>query len=268
MKRAFSILLAVMLLFAAFPHAATGEETQSHTIEADRVLICNPLPYDAQGNTLYSGTLRKAQEDEEPDGGLLFLPGLHKTGRDLSQGRKSADTQDFWVCTDLVTYRYDKRTFRLAAEGAHCRIWTMEDDALSFTEEQTAAMLEQFETVIYPTESAYFGAFRDLSGDGKLEILEEGRIRKFVKHVSQITFAGQFAPKDQEVMYITERAVFRLIDGKVTLVEIAPGMDLEKDILANMDFKPEISPDLKQMDPGIFCETWGGLGAILEAKNK
>ena len=105
-------------------------------------------------------------------------------------------------------------------------------------------------------------------GDGKLEVLEEGRIRKFVKHVSQITFAGQFAPKDQEVMYITERAVFRLIDGKVTLVEIAPGMDLEKDILANMDFKPEISPDLKQMDPGIFCETWGGLGAILEAKNK
>ncbi len=171
MKRAFSILLAMMLLFAAFPHAATGEEIQSHTIEVDRVLICNPLPYDAQGNTLYSGTLRKAQEDEEPDGGLLFLPGLHKTGRDLSQGRKSADTQDFWVCTDLVTYRYDKRTFRLAAEGAHCRIWTMEDDALSFTEEQTAAMLEQFETVIYPTESAYFGAFRDLSGDGKLEIL-------------------------------------------------------------------------------------------------
>ena len=62
--------------------------------------------------------------------------------------------------------------------------------------------------------------------------------------------------------------MFRLIDGKVTRVEIAPGMDLEKDILANMDFKPEISPDLKQMDPGIFCETWGGLGAILEAKNK
>ncbi|MCD8191205.1 MAG: malonate decarboxylase subunit alpha [Oscillospiraceae bacterium] len=101
-------------------------------------------------------------------------------------------------------------------------------------------------------------------GDGKIEVLEEGKIRKFVQKVKQITFAGKYAGKDQTVLYVTERAVFRLIDGKVTLVEIAPGMDLEKDILANMGFKPEISPDLKVMDPGIFCEHWGGLGKYIE----
>ena len=170
MKRSISILLALILLLA-IPHAAAGDEAQSHTIEADRVLICNPLPYDAKGNTLFSGTLTKPQEDAEPNGDLPFTPGLHKTGRDLSLGSKSPDTKDFWVCTDLMTYRYDKRTFRLAAEGARCRIWTMENDGLAFTEEQTAAMLEAFETTIAPTESAYFGDFRDLSGDGKLEIL-------------------------------------------------------------------------------------------------
>jgi len=171
MKRAFSILIAVILLLAAFPHAAFGETAQMHRIEADRVLIYNPLTYDAEGNTLYSGTLKMSSENAEQNGELLFMPGPHKTGKDLSHGSKSPVTQDFWVCTDLVTYRYNKRTFRLAAEGAHCRIWTMENDSLSFSAEQTAAMLDQFETVIYPTESAYFGEFRDLSGDGRLEIL-------------------------------------------------------------------------------------------------
>ena len=78
------------------------------------------------------------------------------------------------------------------------------------------------------------------------------------------TFAGQYAGKDQIVLYITERCVFQLIDHKVTLIEIAPGIDLEKDILANMDFKPEISPDLKLMDAEIFNETWGGLAKYVE----
>ena len=49
----------------------------------------------------------------------------------------------------------------------------------------------------------------------------------------------------------------------MTLIEIAPGIDLEKDVLAHMDFTPVISPDLKTMDAGIFQETWGGLEQIL-----
>ncbi len=96
-------------------------------------------------------------------------------------------------------------------------------------------------------------------GDGKITVVEEGKIRKFVKDVEQITFSGKYAGKDQEVFYITERAVFKLIDGKVTLIEIAPGLDLEKDILNQMDFMPEISTDLKVMDECIFHENWGGL---------
>ena len=95
--------------------------------------------------------------------------------------------------------------------------------------------------------------------DGKLEIVEEGKIRKFVKNVEQITFSAEKAPKDQNVLYVTERCVFKLIDGKLTLIEIAPGIDLEKDILANMDFRPEISADLKLMDEGMFREHWDGL---------
>ena len=100
--------------------------------------------------------------------------------------------------------------------------------------------------------------------DGKLTVLEEGSIRKFVDKVGQITFAGQYAPANQEILYVTERAVFKLIDHKMTLIEIAPGLDLEKDVLAAMDFRPEISKDLKLMDPDIFRETWGGLGKYLE----
>ena len=101
-------------------------------------------------------------------------------------------------------------------------------------------------------------------GDGKLEILQEGTIRKFVKKVKQITFAAQYAPDDQEVIYVTERCVFKLIDHKLTLVEIAPGIDLEKDILANMDFRPAIAEDLKTMDPALFMEHWGKLGETFE----
>lgn len=96
-------------------------------------------------------------------------------------------------------------------------------------------------------------------GDGKIEILEEGTIRKFVKEVEQITFSGQYAGDNQEVLYVTERAVFKLINKKVTLIEIAPGLDLEKDVLSQMDFRPEIAEDLKVMDEGIFREEWGGL---------
>ncbi len=101
-------------------------------------------------------------------------------------------------------------------------------------------------------------------GDGKVVIEKEGAIKKFVSDVEQITFSGQYAQKDQTVLYVTERCVFKLIDGKMVLVEIAPGIDLSKDILAHMDFKPEIAQDLKQMDPAIFYETWGGLSNYMQ----
>ena len=97
-------------------------------------------------------------------------------------------------------------------------------------------------------------------GGGGVSVIKEGTIRKFVRDVEQITFAGQYIMPGQSILYVTERCVFRLIDGKVTLVEIAPGIDMKKDILEQMGFTPEISSDLQLMDAGIFEEKWGGLG--------
>jgi propionate CoA-transferase len=88
---------------------------------------------------------------------------------------------------------------------------------------------------------------------GSLNIKNDGSIQKFVDKVEQITFNGELSrEKGQEVMICTERAVFRLVKDGVMLTEIAPGVDLEKDILAKMGFKPLISDDLKVMDSRIF----------------
>ena len=88
--------------------------------------------------------------------------------------------------------------------------------------------------------------------DGKLRILREGRSRKFVKRVEQITFNGAYAAeKGQPVLYVTERCVFRRGPEGMELAEIAPGIDLERDILAHMDFKPIIR-DPKPMAGSIF----------------
>ena len=102
-------------------------------------------------------------------------------------------------------------------------------------------------------------------GSGKITVTKEGHIRKFVKNVEQITYSAQYKDPRQEVLYITERCVMKLIDGKLTIVEIAPGLTLEKDILPVMDFVPAVADDLKVMDPAIFNETWGGLGQYIEA---
>lgn len=89
--------------------------------------------------------------------------------------------------------------------------------------------------------------------DGKLNIDNEGKVKKFIPDVEQITFSAEYAKEaGQKVMYITERAVFELIDGVLTLTEIAPGVDLEKDVLGQMDFKPVVSENLKLMDERIF----------------
>ena len=88
---------------------------------------------------------------------------------------------------------------------------------------------------------------------GKLTILSEGKAKKFLSHVEQITFSGDYAKKiRQPVLYITERAVFELRPEGMVLTEIAPGVDLEKDVLALMAFKPVVSPTLKLMDARLF----------------
>ena len=78
--------------------------------------------------------------------------------------------------------------------------------------------------------------------EGRLTIVQPGKVRKFVNHVERITFAADYARKHgQEVLYITERAVFRLRAEGMELIEVAPGIDIERDILPYMDFRPSVS---------------------------
>lgn len=91
--------------------------------------------------------------------------------------------------------------------------------------------------------------------NGQLKITQEGKQCKFVKQVEHRTFSGRVAYKNRsEVLYITERCVFKIVEQGIELVEIAPGIDLERDILAHMEFKPQINPDLKLMDSSIFVD--------------
>jgi propionate CoA-transferase len=78
--------------------------------------------------------------------------------------------------------------------------------------------------------------------DGRLSIVQPGKIHKFVNDVERITFSGDFGRKrGQEVLYITERAVFRLASEGLELIEVAPGIEIERDVLPYMDFRPRIS---------------------------
>lgn len=89
--------------------------------------------------------------------------------------------------------------------------------------------------------------------DNKVVIVKEGKAKKFVSTVEQISFSGKYsAQKGQEVLFVTERAVFKLTPDGLELIEVAPGIDLEKDILQQMEYKPLISKNLKEMDPAIF----------------
>lgn len=91
--------------------------------------------------------------------------------------------------------------------------------------------------------------------DGKVHIKQEGKVKKFIQEVEQITFSATEALKShKKVVYVTERAVFELREEGFTLTEIAPGIDLEKDILAQMEFTPKIDSNLKIMAEEIFQE--------------
>jgi propionate CoA-transferase len=88
---------------------------------------------------------------------------------------------------------------------------------------------------------------------GKVKIDQEGKVKKFVDQVEHVTFSGKYARmKNQPVLYVTERCVFTLGEQGMELVEIAPGIDPEKDILALMDFKPIIKDPPVMMDERIF----------------
>jgi propionate CoA-transferase len=99
--------------------------------------------------------------------------------------------------------------------------------------------------------------------DGRLAIEAEGNSRKFVHAVEQRTFSGREARRrGQQVLYVTERAVFRLADDGIELIEVAPGIDPARDVLAHMDFAPRLSPALSTMHPAIFADSVMALSGL------
>lgn len=89
--------------------------------------------------------------------------------------------------------------------------------------------------------------------NGRVRIDREGKFKKFLSRVEHVTFSGKYArKKNQKVLYITERCVFELTQKGMELIEIAPGVDFEKDILAQMDFEPVINSAPRLMDERIF----------------
>ena len=95
--------------------------------------------------------------------------------------------------------------------------------------------------------------FRCEVGSGHLTITQEGAVQKFVKEVNQISFSGQYARSlQQPVLYVTERAVFELTEQGVKLIEIAPGIDLENDVLSLMEFRPILPENITLMDADMF----------------
>lgn len=89
--------------------------------------------------------------------------------------------------------------------------------------------------------------------DGRMEVLTEGKIKKFVPQVTQVTFSADRARElGQEVLYVTERAVFRLVAEGIELIEVAPGIDLQRDVLDQLGFQPILADPIRQMDPKFF----------------
>ena len=102
----------------------------------------------------------------------------------------------------------------------------------------------------------------EATGDG-LRIVKEGRARKFTGAVEEITFNGALAAEaGQPVLYVTERCVFRLTPEGLELAEVAVGIDIERDILALMDFRPLVR-EPKPMDPRLFRREPMGLEIML-----
>jgi acyl CoA:acetate/3-ketoacid CoA transferase len=103
--------------------------------------------------------------------------------------------------------------------------------------------------------SGYFtaGGLQLEVGDGRLRIVKEGRVRKFTPEVEHITFSGERARvTGQDVLYVTERCVVHLEPDGLTVIEVAPGVDVESGVLAQSDIPLRVSPTLRTMDPRLF----------------
>ncbi len=101
----------------------------------------------------------------------------------------------------------------------------------------------------------------DISADG-VRVVQEGSLHKFVPHVREISFNGRLArERGQQVRYITDRAVFELADDGLVLVELAPGIDLERDVFAQMGFRPRVADQYRTTDLRVYAGGAMGLAA-------
>jgi propionate CoA-transferase len=99
---------------------------------------------------------------------------------------------------------------------------------------------------------------------GVTTIARDATQQKFVPAVEQITYSGTYGrERAQRVLYVTERAVFRLAAGGLELIEVAPGIDVERDVLQRMGFRPAIAPAVKLMDARLFLREKLGLARDL-----
>jgi propionate CoA-transferase len=97
------------------------------------------------------------------------------------------------------------------------------------------------------------GGLEEELGDGRLTIRKEGKVKKFVSRVEQITLSGRAAcAKGQDVLYVTDRAVFRLTERGIAIAEVAPGIEPATDILPHMEFPVAIPPNVPVMDAALF----------------
>ena len=101
--------------------------------------------------------------------------------------------------------------------------------------------------------------------NNRLRIIHDGSVNKFVQRVFRVVFSGREAAKyGHEILYITERAVFRLVGDRVILEEVAPGVDVDKDIISKMEFTPTISRSIIEMDGRLFRKE--SMGIVDELK--
>jgi propionate CoA-transferase len=98
--------------------------------------------------------------------------------------------------------------------------------------------------------------------DAGVRIVRDGELGKFVPKVREISFNGHLArERGQHVRYITERAVFALEDDGLVLIEVAPGIDVERDVFARMGFRPRVAENLHEMDRRLYASGPMGLAA-------
>ncbi len=103
--------------------------------------------------------------------------------------------------------------------------------------------------------------------EGLTVIQKDGRYPKFVSQLEQITYNGKFGyERGQEILFVTERAVFQLGSAGLELIEFAPGLDLENDIFSQMEFHPQVSPNLREMDARLFHAEPMGMASDLAIK--